>query len=43
MVRLKDGVSIEGEGHVNWTICDAFGHLCAMRTRAHLTPEARAT
>ena len=32
MVGLKDGVSIKGEGYVNWTIRDAFGHLCAIRT-----------
>ena len=41
MVGLKDGVSIKGEGHVNWTIRDAFGHLCAIRTRACYVPEAR--
>ena len=34
MVGLKDSVSIQGEGYVNWTIRDAFGHSCAIRTRA---------
>ena len=40
MEGLKDSVRDEGEGWVEWSIRDATGEVCLIRTRAYYIPEA---
>jgi hypothetical protein len=42
--RLKGivkGPSIQGQGHVMWTVLDASGQLRALKVPAHYVPQAR--
>ena len=40
MTGLKGSIPIKGEGWVEWTVQDVFGHQALIRTRAHHVPDA---
>ena len=40
MHGIADKIKIEGRGWVEWSIRDAFGNICLIRTQAYYVPSA---